>query len=357
MEFIIALLYIGAAIYVANQDDLRRGIAVAASARRAATIDSPMRPQGSVLSWMLYSLIGAVILFAVFILNIAADPSLSGSLAEAELPSQVDANAATVNLALALLLCAVAAWITASVQARQFVKRWVSGLYNPESSVHTTALVLALAVLSVMVGMFVWQGGISGMAEDLQADNLGFSSVVFDAILRVAVAFLGVGLAIRRTLPQSLERLGLRAPTSGDFRLGIVTGLALYGILIITVTIWAALVTPEQLREQTAAADEMAQQFNTLSLAFVISSAAAVGEEILFRGALQPVFGWIPTSIFFALLHMQYTLTPATLIIFVVSLVLGWVRMRQSTTAAIFAHFVYNFIQLAPVALLPVLGK
>jgi len=53
------------------------------------------------------------------------------------------------------------------------------------------------------------------------------------------------------------------------------------------------------------------------------------------------------TSLFFALVHMQYTLTPATLIIFVVAVGLGILRRRQSTTAAIIAHFVYNFVQLA----------
>jgi membrane protease YdiL (CAAX protease family) len=104
--------------------------------------------------------------------------------------------------------------------------------------------------------------------------------------------------------------------------------------------------SPEQFAEQTSAANRISQQFDTLPLAFALSASAAIGEEILFRGALQPIFGWIPTSIFFALLHIQYTLTPAALIIFVVSLGLGWVRIRQSTTAAIIAHFLYNFVPL-----------
>jgi membrane protease YdiL (CAAX protease family) len=77
----------------------------------------------------------------------------------------------------------------------------------------------------------------------------------------------------------------------------------------------------------------------------------ALGEEVFFRGALQPVFGLGLTSVFFALLHTQYTLTPASAGIFLVSLGMGWLRQRYSTTAAIFAHFAYNFIQLALVAL------
>jgi membrane protease YdiL (CAAX protease family) len=59
------------------------------------------------------------------------------------------------------------------------------------------------------------------------------------------------------------------------------------------------------------------------------------------------VFGLWPTSILFALIHMQYTLTPATLIILGVALGFGWLRQRYNTTVAIMAHFLYNFIPLA----------
>ena len=81
-----------------------------------------------------------------------------------------------------------------------------------------------------------------------------------------------------------------------------------------------------------------------LLLGFVLAISSAAGEEILYRGALQPVYGIVLTSIFFALLHLQYTLTPASLLILIVGFALGWVRQRQSTSAAIIAHFVYNFI-------------
>ena len=86
---------------------------------------------------------------------------------------------------------------------------------------------------------------------------------------------------------------------------------------------------------------------NTLAFAFLIAFGAAVGEEIAFRGALQPIFGLWPTAVFFALTHVQYTLTPATLLIVGVALGLGWLRKRFNTTAAIVAHFAYDFTLLA----------
>ena len=99
--------------------------------------------------------------------------------------------------------------------------------------------------------------------------------------------------------------------------------------------------------------DALAESVDTLGLAFLLAATAAVGEEIAFRGALQPVFGFWPTAILFALTHMQYTLTPAALIIFGVAIVFGWIRQRFSTTMAIFTHFFYNFIPLALTVALP----
>jgi len=84
--------------------------------------------------------------------------------------------------------------------------------------------------------------------------------------------------------------------------------------------------------------------FSTIPLAFLVATTAAVGEEIFFRGAVQPIFGIIPTSIFFALIHTQVLLSPGIVGIFLISLAFGWLRKKYSTTAAIIAHFIYNFL-------------
>ena len=70
--------------------------------------------------------------------------------------------------------------------------------------------------------------------------------------------------------------------------------------------------------------------------------AAALGEETVFRGALQPRFGLIFTTVLFALLHSTYGISLATLIVFGVGLVLGLLRMRYNTTTSMVAHAVYN---------------
>jgi len=152
---------------------------------------------------------------------------------------------------------------------------------------------------------------------------------------------------LRRTPQETAARLATRFPTVSDVVWGIGVGLAMFGFVIGVAFVWTALVAPEQFAEQTAASEALAQAFDTLPAAFALSLAVAIGEEIFFRGALQPVFGLGITSIFFALLHTQYTLTPASATIVVVAVALGILRQRQSTTAAVIAHFVYNFIQLS----------
>ena len=70
--------------------------------------------------------------------------------------------------------------------------------------------------------------------------------------------------------------------------------------------------------------------------------AAGIGEETLFRGALQPRFGLLFTSLLFAILHSQYGITFSTLAVFIVGLFLGLLRIRFNTTTCVMTHAAYN---------------
>lgn len=340
LMILLGLAYIGATIYVANQEDTDN-------------------KRGQSLRWLLYGVTGLVFVVAVMVLQMAfVDAESVAPTAETALPS-IDPAAAWVNFGLAVISCGVSAGVIASVRVRQTIQRLLGPnvSYNPGSSVHTTAIVLILAVLSVQIGQFVLSGGLSGLAEDIELTGVSPIEPIFNATVFTAVALLGVGLTIRRVPQAALKRLGLRLPTREDTLIGILGGVGLLVLAYFVAVIWALVVTPEQFAEQTAASNQLAQAINTLTLAFIISSMAAIGEEIFFRGALQPVFGLIPTSAFFALVHTQYTFTPAAGLIWIVALGLGWVRQRYSTSAAIIAHFVYNFVPLSLALLLePLVG-
>ncbi|MFZ2422569.1 MAG: CPBP family intramembrane glutamic endopeptidase, partial [Anaerolineae bacterium] len=76
--------------------------------------------------------------------------------------------------------------------------------------------------------------------------------------------------------------------------------------------------------------------------ALTIGLSAGLGEELIFRGALQPRFGLIPTSFLFAVIHVQYGLSPAVVQVFVLGLVLGIIRQRGNLTMSIALHTLYN---------------
>jgi CAAX protease family protein len=70
---------------------------------------------------------------------------------------------------------------------------------------------------------------------------------------------------------------------------------------------------------------------------------AGIAEEIVFRGALQPRFGIVATSFLFATVHTQYGITFASLEVFVLGLLLGWLRSAsRSTLPGITTHAGYD---------------
>ncbi len=313
--------YLGTIIYLANLE--------AATGR-----------QHPLLRPMLYSVTLLVLLYGLLLLT-APLPDLP----------PLDPTAAGAGVAVAVIGSFTGILFIRSDRSRAALRRLLGERagYDPASPVHTTAIVLMLAFVAITLVDFVASGGIGGMATTIEeTQTRGIDSlIIVQTILFALAALLGVGVAIRRDFRQALARLGLRVPTPQDLNWGIGVGLLAYlGVIALTI-VWMLLVTPEQFAEQTAASEQIARSFDSIPVALVLSLVIAFGEEIFFRGAIQPIFGLWFTSIFFVALHTQYALTPATVAILLASLAFGWLRQRYSTTAAIAAHFVYNFVQLA----------
>ncbi|MBN8595367.1 MAG: CPBP family intramembrane metalloprotease [Anaerolineae bacterium] len=345
--------YIGTLLFKANQAEATRTEHVAILAGAGfEDAQHRVRQQSSILLYMLnYGVIAILVLFPLMILLIAV---ATNSPAFSDQVGGLGANFGPLDMTLAvsvmvigILMALISLATLHSAGFRMLISKVTSGGFNPLSQVHIAGVGLMMLLLVITIGQLAFLGGLSGLATQFEQVTVGVQDLIFQMVLFIAVAFLAIGFAIRRNLTDSLQRLGLRLPTLSDVAWGVAVGLGLYGVLIVLVTAWSALVPPEVMAEQTAASELLARSFNTLPLAFAVAFTAAVGEEILFRGALQPIFGLILSSVYFVLVHIQYTLTPATLIILVVSLGLGVLRKRQSTTACIIAHFVYNFVQLA----------
>ena len=211
---------------------------------------------------------------------------------------------------------------------------------DPESSVHTLALVLT----GYLTGNTLFALTQDVLLQLLTADiAVTIIDVVLQQIAFVAVAFLGAGWLTRRDLGEVSERLGLERPTQRQ----LLLGLGIMGLLIMLQwaigAVWA-LLNPQEAEFLGQVNESLLAGFDSPGEWLILAVAAGVGEEVLFRGALQPIFGIFLTSLLFAVVHIQYGLTPITLVVFILGIILGILRQRTNTTVVIFVHFGYNFI-------------
>ena len=204
--------------------------------------------------------------------------------------------------------------------------------------------------LAALVLIFAWAalgwGAVSGNVDATPpfADAAGAApQLLIGSLLYLALAVLGVGWLTRRDWATANQRLGLRRPRRSDCSAGIATAITLHVFVALTLAFWQTVAEPAVFESQLSGARLL---FDALSSSLLLGGLLAVGvgisEEILFRGALQPVFGTLISSLLFVALHAQVAFSPAAALLFVVSLAFGLLRARVSTTAAIIAHAAYN---------------
>jgi membrane protease YdiL (CAAX protease family) len=276
--------------------------------------------------------------------------------AAAPLEYEISAEVALAYAVFSVSLASMAWFIIQLPGLREwFAHRLIrgAGKYDAYNGVHTVALVSALFMLVYTAANFVLLGGIAGIADALAKDTIQPVEMIASTLRFLAVALIGVGFVLRRDVIGTARRLKLRLPTQQDVVWGLVGGVGAFILMYIFSAVWSAVAPPEQISQIDDATSQTMMVFGqTLLGGLLFALLTGLGEEILFRGALQPVFGLWWTSLFFALVHVQYWLTPAMLVIFVVALLFGWVCHRASTTAAIIAHVVYNFLPFLLIFLL-----
>ena len=332
----VALIYIGFMIYLANQEDVKN-------------------QKHSLLQVMTYGLsivIGVWVLSAI--LFIFVSPDQVNSLQLAEQIEQVDKGVATFFVVTGIGTISL---IIYSLQTgRPYI--WIEQVLNRKSaktipryrsgsSVHRLAIILMVFHIISVMWTFMMSGGLQGISFSYDNPFDALLDIATNALIYVIIALLGVGWMMRRDKERILKRLGLRFPTIHDWLAGVGIGISLYIVSLIGTMIWASLVPAEVITEQTSASQQLFQVFSgSLIYGVILALLTGISEEILFRGALQPIFGLITTSFFFTVIHIQYTLTPATLILFIITLGFGWARKYISTTTSIIAHAIYNFIPI-----------
>ena len=166
----------------------------------------------------------------------------------------------------------------------------------------------------------------------------------------VAVALVGVGIGVRRGWRETLARLGY-GPISLK-HLGLV---ALFVVGAFALSVGAdylfSQAQPGLYREVGRVSRALFDPRGlgpvaAVLFALLIGIGAGLGEETLFRGAVQPVFGILPTSLLFASMHVQYGPSLLLGFIFLLSAGLGLLRRYINTTASFVAHASYNALTI-----------
>lgn len=219
--------------------------------------------------------------------------------------------------------------------------------FDPDSMAHAFGLGAVQLLFFQTLTDFVIAGGQAGLAAAGLDQTEVMLSSAFTAILLLSGTLAGVGLGQDRDWRQVLTRLGLRLPTANELIVGAGMAVVLLAFQFCAGGVWMMLAPQDVFDQQTQLSQAIAGSVASLPAAFLVALFSSVGEEIAFRGALQPVIGLWPTAALFALTHVQYQFTPALLIILAVGVVLGWTRKHYGTAAAIATHFLYNFSLLA----------
>lgn len=210
--------------------------------------------------------------------------------------------------------------------------------FDRANPLHRAAALLVMAHLAWSVRQLLLQRG----EPNLLFFSAGLSGILLNLLMAatvyLALSMLGAGWTLRRDLNGVLRRLGLRLPNRQDWLAGLACGLLIY----VCATLAASLL-PTSASDPSSARLLFDIMKRSLPAALLMAILSSAGEEIFFRGALQPVFGILISSVLFALVHAHYGLSPELLILFFVSVGFGLARERFSTTAAIICHATYNF--------------
>jgi membrane protease YdiL (CAAX protease family) len=214
------------------------------------------------------------------------------------------------------------------------------------------ALWIFVAVLAVhMISLFAFALDPESVSSGLSSiGRLSPFAVLVSQLPLVIVALCGVGFGIRRNLRETLNRLGYGPITLPQ--LGIVALFVVGALLLSFAADWLFATLQPDLFERVGEVSEGLLSPRGLSpaaailFALLIGLGAGIGEETLFRGAVQPRLGITLTSVLWAAVHVQYGPSVILIYIFVLSLALGYLRNRINTTATFITHSTYNFLTM-----------
>ena len=226
---------------------------------------------------------------------------------------------------------------------------------DPRSFVHATALATLFAMMLISMVPLLAFGGPPAMPllqmqlKSAEAPDAAeqLRTTFYSFVWALPGTFLAVGYPVRRTVREAQQRLGLVRPTWRQLLLAV---LMIGGLLLVMLLmghgiefLWKALGWP-------ITDEESIKQLFGFTSGIVGATIAAVvagfGEELVFRGVLQPRLGILLPALMFTAVHaLQYNFD-ALLQVFFLGIVFGVIRRRTNTTTSAIIHGGYDFVLL-----------
>ena len=213
---------------------------------------------------------------------------------------------------------------------------------DPDNPVHALALVLAVILFGTQATSLFFT---DVLALYMTQAPQTLAGTFLDEIPLLLLAVAGVGLYIRRPPRDAAGRLGLVWPAWWQ----PVLAVAAAGLFLAALNGFDAanhVLLPSLAARVDATGQHLFGQLvgaSWLGIA-VLGLLPGVCEDLLFRGALQPRLGLLPTAILFTSIHSQYGVSIDLLGVLVVAVCLGLIRKYTNTTTSMTAHIAYNLL-------------
>jgi len=301
--------------------------------------------------WLLVLVAGLAAVAA----GIGAIAILPGEVLEAE---EVDPE--TVDLAMAaevalLLLGALVAGFASLIGLSRRFRGWLAGYlpFDPDSLLHTVALVVILAMILIPPIPLLVTGVPPFLSETfldllLESGDLLAETVTLNAYTlfwTLLGSFFIAGAFVRRTGRETLERLGLVRPTGKEVVFAVGAGLVLVAafhfidLALAMLVGWLGLPVTDMEAVNLLFAGTL-----TVPGIIVASVAAGFGEEVSIRGLLQPRFGILLPALLFASLHAFQYSWDGLVSVFFAGILFAYIRRYTNTTTSAITHTVYDLV-------------
>jgi membrane protease YdiL (CAAX protease family) len=322
-------------LWLANQADLKRGSGEAEPARAFAWITYGL----------LFLLYAALFVFGLVFLaiDLVQRGPLGAQLGDIYTASGLG-SISWSRAALGLCLPSLLGVVLLIPAVRRLIARGIP--IDSTRVVHSVALSYsALVVANLLLTLAIGLSNLADMMESGQAAGASYNVTALiwaQDLALVFMALVGVGWLSRRALRATLDRLGIVAPTWAQIGIGLGAALAMVPVVLLVERFASQIGLPTNPDVQRLTEQMLGPMLTSLPGVLTLGLAAALGEESVFRGALQPRFGLIVTAALFALLHSNYGISLSTVLVFGVGIVLGLLRLRYNTTVSMVTHAIYN---------------